>query len=334
MIISELTLTDKNNFPTYKDKSKSYFPSLEQFNEIVKRSEIIKNITSTEKQKVNVLDENYILAFQTYRSLPTKAKSQLNNNGKAQNGWWDDDTETFVKGKNAPDSRGILFLLKCIESNFTCAITGLKASNIGYLQIDHIIPLTNGGTDHPSNWLIVDAKINEYKNNNNFDWLINKAKYYTEDENRYHDKVENDAKRIKKKNSHKKVIEEWDYNDGMTLFNKYLQKGLNGNIKYIAKKYKINQLRVERPERNGSDQGNYVEVVYALTRLLFDDEQEAKKIHKECQYKSKLYYDKVISGLDLLNYYADVIEYIREKTGFSWKYKDRNTFIKGKQKYV
>lgn len=334
MTIPEITPTDKK-FPTYRDLSKKYFPSFQQFQCIVERAEYIRQIAPASTKRADVLTPEFVQAYHIYRSLPAPAKRQLRDNGKAQSGWWDEDTESFVPGNTAPHSRGVMFIMKAIECNFTCAITGIKVDNIGYLQIDHIIPLTSGGTDHPSNWLIVDAKINQYKNNYSLDWLIQEAsKIVSAGEEEHSKKDSKSNTRITKKNIHKDTIIKWDSTDGLNLFNTYCQKGLNSYLRYVARKYKVNQLGTKRPARAGGDHGNYSQVVYALTRLVVENEEDGKRLHKECQAKGKLYDAKLITNVDLVNHYADVVEYVKDKTGFSWKYTDRQSLVTELLKYV
>lgn len=334
MTIPELTLTGKK-FSTYRDTSKKYLPSFQQFQAISERADIIRNIKPDQIKRSDVLSEQFIEAYHLYRSLPAPAKKQLRDNGKAQMGWWDEDTETFVAADTAPHSRGVMFIMKSIECNFTCAITGIKVDNIGYLQIDHIIPLTAGGTDHPSNWLIVDAKVNQYKNNYDLDWLIQRAEEtVSAGEQVYLNRDNKSNTRIAKKNIHKDIINDWDPTDGLTLFNTYTARGLQSYLRYVARKYKVNQLGTKRPKRAGGDHGNYSQVVYALTRLVVEDLEDGKRLHKECQAKGKLYDAKIITNVDLVNYYADVVEYVKQKTGFSWEYTDRESFVSELLTYV
>ena len=334
MTFPELTLTGKK-FPTYRDTSKKYFPSFEQFQAIVERADHIRSIKPDQIKRSDVLSEEFTVAYHLYRSLPAPAKKQLRDNGKAQMGWWDEDTESFVANNTAPDSRGVMFIMKAIEYNFTCGITGLKVDNIGYFQIDHIIPLTAGGTDHPSNWLLVDAKVNQYKNNYDFDWLIQQAEEVVSAGEQAYLKRDNKSNtRIAQKNIHKDIINNWDPTDGLNLFNTYTTRGLRSYLRYVARKYKVNQLGTKRPKRAGGDHGNYTQVVYALTRLVVEHEEEGKRLHKECQAKGKLYDAKVITNLDLVNHYADVVEYVKHKTGFSWEYTDRESFVSELLNYV
>lgn len=66
-----------------------------------------------------------------------------------------------------------LFWKKLEDQNFKCFYTGISIVPEENASLDHIIPKAKGGTNDFDNLVWCDRKINSFKNDNDYESLIN-----------------------------------------------------------------------------------------------------------------------------------------------------------------
>jgi hypothetical protein len=93
-----------------------------------------------------------------YEALPQPAKMQLNNSGNPGKGKWygkDKEGNDITTGNNGSKSRGLAVFDMFFKQGGTDAYGNSKRvmSPADY-DVEHIRPVSKGGLDHPSNWVL------------------------------------------------------------------------------------------------------------------------------------------------------------------------------------
>jgi hypothetical protein len=93
-----------------------------------------------------------------YESLPQSAKLQLNNSGNPGKGKWygtDKDGNEVTTGNNGTKSRGLQVLDMYFRQGGTDAYgKSNRVLSPADFDVEHIRPVSKGGLDHPSNWVL------------------------------------------------------------------------------------------------------------------------------------------------------------------------------------
>jgi hypothetical protein len=93
-----------------------------------------------------------------YESFPQSAKLQLNNSGNPGKGKWyavDKDGNEVTTGNNGSKSRGLAVLDMFFKQGGTDAYgSSNRVLSPADFDVEHIRPVSKGGLDHPSNWVL------------------------------------------------------------------------------------------------------------------------------------------------------------------------------------
>jgi hypothetical protein len=93
-----------------------------------------------------------------YESLPQSAKNQMNNSGNPGKGKWyaqDKDGNDITTGNNGSKARGLAVLDMYFRQGGTDAYGNSKrVLSPADFDVEHIRPVSKGGLDHPSNWVL------------------------------------------------------------------------------------------------------------------------------------------------------------------------------------
>lgn len=93
-----------------------------------------------------------------YEALPQSAKNQLNNSGNPGKGKWfgtDKDGNEITTANNGSKSRGLSVLDMYFRQGGTDAYGNSKRIlSPADFDVEHIRPVSKGGLDHPSNWVL------------------------------------------------------------------------------------------------------------------------------------------------------------------------------------
>jgi hypothetical protein len=93
-----------------------------------------------------------------YESLPQSAKNQMNNSGNPGKGKWygkDKDGNDLTTANNGSKARGLEVLDMYFRQGGTDAYGNSKrVLSPADFDVEHIRPVSKGGLDHPSNWVL------------------------------------------------------------------------------------------------------------------------------------------------------------------------------------
>lgn len=82
-------------------------------------------------------------------------------------------TKDILRKHNIDPNLWELFWKKLEDQNFACFYTGIKITPEINASLDHIMPKAKGGTNDFNNLVWCDRKINSFKNDNDYESLIN-----------------------------------------------------------------------------------------------------------------------------------------------------------------
>lgn len=133
-----------------------------------------------------------------YNSLPAGARDQLNGTGApGKNAWYgvDKDGNEITNGKSKSIDRGLAVLDMYFKQGGTDAYG--RSSRIlspGDMDVEHVKPVSKGGLDHPSNWVLARSGAQRQRGNTELREFINRLpdpndkealkKYYSDDKKR------------------------------------------------------------------------------------------------------------------------------------------------------
>lgn len=291
--------------------------------------ELLENVSSQSTMSPPRLVESvsFETAEEIFNFLPKKAQHFLKECGKAQkSGWYNHEIgECDPPGTKSTSSRGILLLQKYLGQGGRCQYTGLSCEGPGYMVVDHIIELGEG-TDAPSNWALVNAELNSWKKNKNFEQLVEAAKKVvlrgrTEWQQKKGESSKNTAARKEAKQRIKSMSlpelrQEWERLLDPAVPNSSKQREYIGrriNIKALGTSRK----KVNGEKRTGGCERNYTAVLNTYIQVfLFDSPDKARRLYELSRSTDKRYIAGDVSLATLLECHASNVEQCR---GHIWK---------------
>ena len=102
-----------------------------------------------------------------YDALPDSLRKSMNSAGRAHEKWWagsdENGNDIFRSGTTGNRERGLAVLDLWLKQGGTSAYesAGGRVWSLKDMNIEHFVPKSKGGTDSPSNWLLVRAGANQ-----------------------------------------------------------------------------------------------------------------------------------------------------------------------------
>lgn len=281
-------------------------------------------------------------AEEIFNFLPKKAQHFLKECGKAQkSGWYNHEIgKCDPPGTKSTSSRGSLLLQKYLEQAGRCQYTGLPCEGPGYMVVDHIVELGEG-SDAPSNWALVDAELNSWKKNKNFEQLVAAAKKVVlGGRSKWQQKKGESSKNTAAKKEAKQRIGSMSLAELRQEWKRLLNTPVLNSSKlreYIGRQVNIKALgtsrkKVNGEKRTGGCERNYTTVLNTfIQELLFGSGTKARRLYNLSRDTDKKYIAGEIPLASLMECHASNVEQCK---GHIWNARNwnRDKWIAGQLK--
>ena len=270
----------------------------------------------TEVEEVSFDDAQKIFAL-----LPSKSRHFLRECGKAQkSGWYNPRIGACdPPGFKSTESRGVLVLQRYLQQAGKCQYTNVECQGPGYMVIDHVVELGTGD-DSPGNWALVDAELNSWKKNKDFQGLVKSArKVVLEGEDKWQNKKSDSKGDTADKKKFKDLLKQADKDELRELW-RAVTSGQHGKkhsskfLEYIGRELGIKALgtsrkKVNGEKRTGGCERNYKAVLNSfIQEYFFGSEDMALKLYENSRAKDKEYIDGKITFPELISCHASNVE--------------------------
>ena len=138
------------------------------------------NFSSENKSDLANLDPKVTEAV--FHLLPTNARVQLSKSGSPKTFY--DPTAENQQGRNANSIRGAAVLhMWTMQDGISAYSAAGQRRSPGEYQVEHIVPLKSGGSDHIDNFALITRRENEPRADLSFDKFLDQAKRKAENVN-------------------------------------------------------------------------------------------------------------------------------------------------------
>lgn len=295
--------------------------------------ELLENVSSQSTMPPPPLVEYVSIetSEEIFNFLPKKAQHFLKECGKAQkSGWYNHEIgKCDPPGTKSTSSRGILLLQKYLEQGGRCQYTGRSCEGPGYMVVDHIIELGEG-SDDPSNWALVNAELNSWKKNKNFEQLVEAAKKVVlGGRSKWQQKKGESSKNTAAKKEAKQRIESMSLPELRQEWKRLLGRVPNSSKlrEYIGRRINIKALgtsrkKVNGEKRTGGCERNYTAVLNTfIQEFLFGSQDEARRLYDLSRATDKKYIAGDVSLVSLMECHASNVEQCK---GHIWNARNWN----------
>lgn len=136
---------------------------------LISRSHILHENNIKEFNSYASLSDSQILeiAEATINSLPAKLRNKIGKSGSPAMFWAGDNIFKDRRSFKVADIkvRGAAVLAQYLRQNGLDAYTLINNISIFDMDVDHVVPVSRGGLDEPSNWVLTRGGLNQLRGN-------------------------------------------------------------------------------------------------------------------------------------------------------------------------